>query len=350
MADTESEALGRATDTYDRLYGKYLRAANADRLGGGKGGRKNQKSVGRDPDAMQVDGEAPVEAAEPEGRGAAALINVNLRHQQLPLQADFPVLAFPRSIVEVHVGYWLNESRVFALNQLLGCCPTATDAVITAIQNEIALEQAEARFLRQVAVASQPGSTTASGGAAAAARLLPYTTSDRILSFDSLLATIVIDHALEELFSHLEQHVENNLATNFFKFYTDWSNRAGALVRFVRDLFEGCFAHASRLRRAKDGKLRKFDLSSLAKELDKTVLDRIEPGLVDNLNNIEQVVRNRIALFRDAKLPKLELANACVRKLALDCNNATLNLFPFVGFLRDLEGGKAKKMNLLDAA
>ena len=176
-----------------------------------------------------------------------------MRHQQLPLQADFPVLAFPRSVAEVHVGYWLNESRVFALNQLLGCCPSATDAVITAIQNEIALEQAEARFLRQVAAsASASGGATASasGGAAAAARLLPYTTSDRILSFDSLLATIVIDHALEELFSHLEQHVQNNLATNFFKFYTDWSNRAGALVRFVRDLFEGCFAHASRLRRA----------------------------------------------------------------------------------------------------
>ena len=79
--------------------------------------------------------------------------------------------------------------------------------------------------------------------------------------------------------------------------------------------------------------------------------------LLEVVSTLEK--RKRIVLVHEAdqskggqplKDQKLELANACVRKLALDCNNATLNLFPFVGFLRDLEGGKAKKMNLLDAA
>ena len=182
------------------------------------------------------------------------LANLNLKHQQLPLSTDFPILQFPRSACEVHVGYWLNEQRMFSLNQILGCCPGATDVVLDAIQSEISLERAEAAFLRQVAAVNGGGKKALSSGdkkgaSGDASSVLPYSTNDRILAFDALLATIVVDHAMEELFSHLKEFSSGHANTNFFKFYTDWTNRAGALCRFVRDLFEKCFSHSARLQR-----------------------------------------------------------------------------------------------------
>ena len=106
-------------------------------------------------------------------------------------------------------------------------------------------------------------------------------------------------------------------------------NRASSLARYVKDLFEECFIYSAKIK--KDNST--WDMASLKQQLSAAM----DPDNFENLKNISQVVRNRISLFRDVKLPKLELVNTCVRKLVLDCNNSSLNIMPFIGFLEEFE-------------
>ncbi|CAD7944987.1 unnamed protein product [Amoebophrya sp. A25] len=211
-----------------------------------------------------------------------------------PIRAEFPILQFPSSFFDVHVGYWLNEKRIFFLSEILSCCPLATRRVLDCIQRETEWDLDEQG--QQI-------------------QMRPYTQNQRLLGFNTLLAAVVIDHLIAELFAELaEKH-----AASRFKYFSDWVERASRLLQSVQDLLQDCFRYTASSGERAGGK-------AGDEEIGNPVIRRVHA-----------LLQNRVNQFRDVKVLKLELAVQIVRKMSIDCHNTNMDLRPMMEFLRSLD-------------
>ncbi|CAD7957434.1 unnamed protein product [Amoebophrya sp. A120] len=224
---------------------------------------------------------------------------------------DLPILSFPASLFEVQVGYWLNEKRMVFLSQILSCCPAAIAPVLNCIQQEVEWDQREQQAM--IAAFGSAGSATAQAS-------LPYTQNQKLLGFNALLASIVIDHLVAELRQMAAfREDEQSSTTATFKTFTEWTERAQGLLQHIQDLLQDSYLFQ-------------------ASKVDASNRVSTSNGAVNEGEALQQVyilLQNRISFFRNIKVLKLDLLCQLVKKLALDCHISHLvDLSPVFAFTK----------------